>query len=341
MIIFLADAHLKPHIWQTLREVENDTFIAFQQVVDFAKENDAAAIILGGDTFDPPSSLSIKKYEEIVKDFEGDIYAIEGQHDRADPSWFSIPSVTGKDVHNKVFTIEDQSFYALSNMPQAELKKKLENLPDVDYLILHQLAKGMFYSWNFDPKWISDFEGTTLMGDLHIATPLDSVSKVYYNGSLTPNNITEIPRKHRFLMIEDGLKEEQLIEREMLDIRFFDQDFDFLYKTLEEVGGPGFLDLKPLIFITYDVSIPDIKQELDRIRNKYQDFIFDLRPEMSKEFEEDIRAGRDMIDLISEFTQDESMQIFLENLLNADDQTVIDKLRKQFNLSESQLKKTS
>ena len=242
MIVFVADVHLREWIWQKQRNIQGDTFIAFEQVVTFAVENDAAAIILGGDTFDPPNPKSITKYENALEKFKGLVYGIDGQHDRANPSWLSVPCIRGEDIHERSVVIDEFTFYGIRGLPPSKVLEAVSVVPrGTDFLVMHQLLEGaILKKYDLKKEWLPEHVRVTLLGDFHSAQQTDVPGGIaIYNGSLVPLKISEINGGGRFITVEEdgSLISHPLKGREIHKVKLEKlDDLDVLIKKLDTVG---------------------------------------------------------------------------------------------------------
>jgi len=336
MFLFAADLHIKRRIWSKIRNIVGDAAAAFSQLVQYAIENDATAIVLGADIFDPPDSYSIDVYEQMLREYPGVVYGIEGQHDRGNPPWLMIDSIPGIYVDRKIFEIDGYRLYALSNMPEKILKDELVNVPEgVDFLVLHQMLKDLVPSWTLDPEWVPSHVKTVLMGDYHTCYKTKYYGTTYYYpGSLSPQKINEIYTSGHFFAIEDGKIETKRVKGRHIDrIQVSSREALDLVKTvldkIDEKAGNYLPSLQPLIMIEYDVRIENIAASLSSITTRYP-YTFHYIPSIAVESLDDettIISASEMRDHVANFTGDADVQLLICDLLDTVDRRAIDVYR--------------
>ncbi len=268
MFVIISDSHLKPRIKQKYN-IEGDTIRAFKRAVGFAIENNASAIVLAGDTFDPVTSYITSIYQDIISEFPNPVYAIVGQHDHHIPSWFSVKGIVGEDIDQKMIQIEDCTLYGLKNRSKFKIKELLPTVPKVDFLIMHQLFRSVVPEqfWDCDPNWIPDHVRCVISGDYHSAesfsTPGDNTG--YYVGNLVPMSKKEIGGVRSFLTIDGG----EVNRIEMIpDRKFFrvhiesEEDFDQI-----DVLDLEHTEFAPFVYLEYNRGLDGI----DKIINRLED----------------------------------------------------------------------
>jgi DNA repair exonuclease SbcCD nuclease subunit len=236
VIIFAADLHMSPGTWAALPGLRGDAYAAWTQIIErcieLNSQNDSEQVhlILGGDIFDRnrPDSESVEAFISGVKRLtEASVkcYAIQGNHDRADPPWFETSDGV-EWLHNRIVDIDGLKVFGLDNMAAEELKSALEELDVVpDVLVLHQMAKfaiNIEGAWDFDPAWMPDGVRLVLMGDYHM--PI-SQNNIWYSGSTHIRAVDE-PLEKRILKVDPGLNVEELAltTRSVLRLRVTSQE---------------------------------------------------------------------------------------------------------------------
>ena len=201
VIVFAADLHLAPLIWQDMASLSGDAYRAFMQIVQHCIDEKASALILGGDIFDKPrpDSQSVAVFmEEMARLAKAKIpvYAIQGQHERADPPWACLDDHVQCIGDGVMYEIEDDgatiTLCGFDNTSAEQLKEAIATTdPAPDILIVHQLAKQLVPfegAWDFDLKWVPKHTKLVLAGDYHIHA---HEGKLWYPGSTHMRNISE------------------------------------------------------------------------------------------------------------------------------------------------------
>lgn len=202
MIVFAADLHLTPHIWQDMSALAGDAYSAFKQIVDYCVANEASALVLGGDIFDKskPDSMSVATFIDgmtILAQAQIPVFTVQGQHEQADPPWARLSKHVQCIGDGRPVTIDDAgvavTLRGFDNGPVDTLQqamKKLKPVPDI--LVVHQLAKQLVPfegAWNFDADWVPKGVKLILGGDYHIRS---SEGRLHYPGSTHMRNVSEI-----------------------------------------------------------------------------------------------------------------------------------------------------
>jgi DNA repair exonuclease SbcCD nuclease subunit len=149
-----------------------------------------------------------------IRDRKFQIFAIQGQHDRALPSWTKVtPGVVNLDAHSEKTNKGrhyvqgcEAKITGIENQPAEVLKDTLAGLiDDIDILVLHQAMKGAFgieEICDFEKEWLPDNISLVLIGDIHkpICTQHGD-TKILYPGSTHMRAIDETPDKS-FIVIK-------------------------------------------------------------------------------------------------------------------------------------------
>lgn len=215
MIVFAADLHLNPLIWQDAAAITGDAYRAFSQVVDGCIDGKASALILGGDIFDKtrPDSGSVSAFMYEMSRLESNdipVFAIQGQHEIADPPWACLHEYVQCIGDGEMFVIDDGgtklSVRGYDNASADLMKQAMQEMdPAPDILVIHQLVKQLVPfegAWDFDLKWVPKETKLVLAGDYHIHA---NEGKLWYPGSTHMRNISE-RGQHYYLQIEPELK---------------------------------------------------------------------------------------------------------------------------------------
>lgn len=227
--VFVADTHLYPRVWDSVPEIEGDSYRAFDQVVDYVLRTSAEALVIGGDIFDRTPTSDAMRYwltaTGKLKDHHIPVYAIQGQHGKTSNGipWHEV-SDGCQDIHAKIIEIlpgTGLKMFSLERMSASLLQAHLAELADPKYadisiLVLHQLAKGTVPEiqgaecWDFDPAWVPPQIKLVLMGDLHEPREVFSrAARIIYNGSTVLKAISETDEKS-FLDVQEDLSVERI-----------------------------------------------------------------------------------------------------------------------------------
>jgi len=342
VIVAAGDIHLKPLIWKGRRLIVDDTFVAFRCFVDFAIKREASSILLCGDIFDPPDSRSINEYQIAMAKYKGEVYGIDGNphHDQSDPPWLAIPEIRGEYIHKKKVTIDGKTFYGLRNMSREVLQEELAQVPPVDFLVMHQLAKslrGVIHSWNLDESWIPSHVKTVISGDWHKADtfPIPSGGLGYYTGSMVPLKKPELSNPHGFLVIEGDTVTYWTIPGR----RFFVADCTTEAELLKKLGKIGRklkkaqaidLVLTPAVFVSYHIDIINAQKILTDFEEAYS-IIVDASPSVVEGDQPLVVNEAVPIDhLVSRFTHTKEAEQLTLRLLQVCKRSTIDNFRATF-----------
>ncbi len=343
MIIAMGDTHLAPRAWTSIPEVVGDSYRSFEQLVKFAIDGQASALVLAGDVFDAPPPAETTQFfiAQMLKLQEAKIpvYAVQGQHarDRHVP-WTSVyPYV----IHltKDAIEVEPGIFMAgLDNLPPDELKAALTTIdPRTNILILHQMARGSVpeiagrQNWDFDPEWVPPTVDLVLMGDLHepwekVLERDQFITRLYYSGSTCMQSLNEPPDKS-FLCVElegDGDGEALAVRRVPLNTRPFQRVTvlaeEVMERYLQLVAGlaPG-----TLCHLRFDPRVPAVEA---RMRAANSRIYFKAEPlSVSEEMEQvDLKQGQ-QVSLLSCLDEtinrqtDSELHSFLWALLEAEE----------------------
>jgi len=263
----VGDLHIKKRIWQGIN-VEWDALREFKKIIKIAKDQKFEALILAGDTLDPVNSESMKYYQEAVREFPNPIYTILGQHDRNDPSWFTVDGITGESLHKQTLDIGGTVFYGLDNIPKFMLQEELNNVPEgVDYIVMHQFLKDVApeHAWDLDSAWIPPHVKGVISGDVHNGTTIDyGMGEFHYTGGLVPQRVNEIGNVHSFIIVEDGKVKRQVVKPDrVFESITIESDEDLTKLDIKSSKS----DIKPLYYIKYKTSVEGVKEKLDELKD--------------------------------------------------------------------------
>jgi len=317
MIFFAGDIHLKRRVWAHL-DLEDDTFRQFEQLVERAS-NEQAHLVLAGDVFDPPTSYSLKRYQEILSNFEGRVLVIEGQHELANPPWITVPGIKGELLDMKTVYLDGVTLAGLSYRPRTQLKAALEQIAElgpIDILVMHQLARSLGgpISWTLDESWIPPNVRSVVSGDWHIAEVLrlDASRCLYYVGSLFPQSRAEIGKDSTALKYSDA-------GFEYITLPLVRPLWRIVLRAGTEPNIPP-LPAGCVLFVDYE---PQCAEHVQRLEQSYPDIKIVRRALPSSVPIQKVEVRPETFDgLIGEFTQDEALKRLLEELLVSNEPTV-------------------
>jgi DNA repair exonuclease SbcCD nuclease subunit len=218
VIVFAADLHLSPLIWQDMPGLYGDAYTALGEIVEYCIKNKPVALILGGDIFDRtrPDSQSVDVFlsaMQLMADNNILVYAIQGQHERADPPWARVSKRVRCSVESPFVTVTDGdvdiTIGGLDNMPMTQLQTALASMKPVpDILVLHQMAKEVMPidgAWDFDMEWVPKDVKLVLAGDYHIPTVPPELGRLVYAGSTHMRSLDELG-PHSFITVAPLIK---------------------------------------------------------------------------------------------------------------------------------------
>jgi len=211
--VFTADNHLQPTAWDDHPTLRDDAYIGLQQVIDYALLSSLPVFLLG-DMFNNtrPDSNSVMRLVGMLRQLEErglPVYAIDGNHDKAEPSWIHVSPVVK--MATETFSIGGLTIHGLNFTSTTLLPEALANIPPgVDVLLCHQ-------SWG-DMMGIGAVNGNfsdipyglvMLTGDYHRTGKWTGVAKngepviAYSPGSTAMQNLGEVPDKYFGVLYSD------------------------------------------------------------------------------------------------------------------------------------------
>jgi hypothetical protein len=213
VIVYSADLHLSPTIWRDMSMLAGDAYRAFNQLIDVCIDEQASALVLGGDIFDKPrpDSQSVAVFiEGVSRLVDTDVYVVQGQHERAEPPWACLDEGVHYIGDGQLVTLEDEgvtfTLRGYDNAPVEVMKQAMKDMdPAPDILVIHQLEKKLVPfegSWDFDMKWVPKETKLILGGDYHIHA---NEKRLWYPGSTHMRNIDE-RGAHYLLLVTPGVK---------------------------------------------------------------------------------------------------------------------------------------
>jgi hypothetical protein len=228
MIVYTADLHLSPTIWQDMPTLAGDAYAALAFIVNFCVKNKVTALVIGGDLFDKerPDSRSVTVFMHLMNamaEAEIPVYVTQGQHERADPPWARLHEHVQYVGDGEMFSILEEetgvniTVRAYDNASAVDMEKAMKPLgkrkkkggdmaPDI--LVVHQLVRQLVPfegSWDFDLDWVPEQTALVLGGDYHKHCHED---KLWYPGSTHMRDTSQIG-DHYFLSVEPVLGAER------------------------------------------------------------------------------------------------------------------------------------
>lgn len=352
MFVFFSDAHLQMQAWKDLPGVRGDAYESLTQVIKYAIDNKAEAIIDGGDLFDDkPSAFDASFLLCAVEELKRagiKVLSIQGQHGRDRLlSWACIdPYVLDLDPAEPVKLAGGKIVIkGFNNSPADELKAKLQTIPpEVNVLVLHQKASGVTpgMGYDFDTDWVDCHVRLVLLGDYHRAIewakecpPPLSAARYVYNGSLCMQATDEPPEKS-FLRVNDDLTYERipLTTRPFISLMIQSEDqLEEAKKVLKKFPANG------MAFVRFDVRVKDVEETIRALR---PDVNLKCRPlplvvvDDKPVIKEKVSVETCLAALVDK-TKDEELHAFLIQLIkNKDTKAVLEGWRKRFLQQDTQ-----
>jgi len=278
MIVFAADLHLAPLIWQDHPDMKDDAYYAWLQIMNYCLKEKPSAIILGGDIWDrsrpdPGSVVGFVRSIDVLVDAGITIYAIQGQHERATPPWTAVHQAIEyigdgrllniRDPDIGMFTMRGFDCQSVNSIHDA-MKRGKDAVCDV--LVVHQLARQVMNiegAWDFDEMWAPVEIKLILAGDYH--EPV-TVGRLCYSGSTNMRSINERTSRS-FVTIGKDFKitRQPLEQRAVIDVMVLDE------KQLDEAEAtiaayePGQLPeiiARPVVYARISADVPKVAERL-------------------------------------------------------------------------------
>jgi DNA repair exonuclease SbcCD nuclease subunit len=268
--VLCGDMHLRRQTWVNKPQIQGDAYHAFVQVIDYCLEHDCDLVLMG-DTFNSayPDSSSVDVFRQGVTAIinKGNhVFAVQGQHDRAEVAWplALVPQV--EYVNGKIFEVSGLMFYGLDqNYNKEELRAQIAAIPEgVEGVVMHQLAKPVFDfdgAWDFDPQWLPPGIKYAFLGDLHQAVQFDfgNGSTGYYSGSTYTCKIDEDFNKSFLHVSNAGGKLEvtrvPLKSRKYISVTINTiEDLNKFIADVDKYTGSEIDHMRPVIMLNYGVA---------------------------------------------------------------------------------------
>lgn len=238
-VVIFADAHVQDRAW-VKRPMVGDSFWALFQVVSYAIDVGASAVIGAGDLLDQQRNRSAPVtfwYRQLSRLQAASIpfFYLEGQHDLDSPAWLSGHH-HAKPLHRRLVSIDGHSFYGINFCQPDVLKRELASVPSrADVLVCHQawsewLGHAGHASFQDVPKsvkWLftGDFHACRIenFGSLTVCSP----------GSLAMQSLSEPPSKFFFVFDKGHVHKRRIRSRPFGRLRF--KDLSSTVKRLKDV----------------------------------------------------------------------------------------------------------
>jgi DNA repair exonuclease SbcCD nuclease subunit len=264
--IALGDVHLQKYIWSKHRYIVDDSYVAFDALVDLAIEL-YLPLVLVGDVFD-----SVDPGSEVVEFFRTrmdkcqeeniQVYVLQGNHDRQRVAWGKAihawpiyigdgrpVDINGVDCVAFDFMYKDRIEAALLELSSRETKPQV--------LFLHQAVKQALHfegKWNCDLNDIPPGIPLTVMGDIHREWELEyrPGQKAVYTGASHLTEITETGPKSCMVVNTDLTYERlSLPYREVAQFKCIVADqLDAVVEWIEKIQNTEHV-LTPVAFLSH------------------------------------------------------------------------------------------
>lgn len=313
LAVFVADAHLDTEPW-TGRPILGDSFHAFEFVVNTAIERGARFLFCAGDMIDArrPSSAVARflrtQMERCQRDGVG-VLVVEGQHDLAQPPWFTAVHPHPQHLHDRRVEAGPFRVYGLNWTPADKLAAALQGVPECDILVAHQV-------WEEFMGTITSPEGSltqvphasvVVTGDYHKYAVkrlhgADGQSLKVYSPGATHMRAIDEPEEHYLLLLyEDGRMTRMPIPGRVrlgLDTRDEGQPAENLVQRWQSNWRkraeylPEQLQ-KPLLRIRcFDTQQAELRRLTEELIGDQAHLFWDVQTEVTAERAEKVQAGR-------------------------------------------------
>jgi len=337
-----ADLHLTPTIWKDMPSMQGDSYAALDQIVAVCTaEGSKATLLLSGDIFDKsrPDSESVERFRMAMDRLSVNgvqVYAIQGQHEKADPPWATALGSVTYVGDGTPFEVDGLRIVGLDYTNSPDLQKTLKGLKKVDLLMIHQMAKQAIDiegAWNFDIDWVNKSVKLILAGDYH---GFLNVGRLYYPGATHFRKIDEIGNKC-FLRVDPSdlsVEPQELWTRPVLQVRVInDEQLDEAIKAIMD-ADPYAEDRpeeikQPLIVARYSPNVQSVVPRVEEACLK-RSFLLRLKPlvgdaqdDTHTELPQAAATLHGCLDAIVDRGTDEELHSFVSALLDAEDSRLV------------------
>jgi DNA repair exonuclease SbcCD nuclease subunit len=218
-LLVTSDLHLSPRIWRH-REILNDSYFAWELIVEAAITEGVDAVVLAGDILDKQSNPS----EVIVHLLQGlnrlrheniPVLYVQGQHEFQSKPWLSLgesPDSAVTWLHDREVNIGGWRIAGSDFRPKAEFQEFLQGelVKAADVLVCHQVWEDFMGSVAVTQGSFSDVPPNVdllITGDYHVHCERNRGNlRVLSPGSTHLRSVSEPPEKSLFLLelVPDG-----------------------------------------------------------------------------------------------------------------------------------------
>lgn len=286
-IVVCSDVHIgvytnfgKPVPNETLNDVSLDSIDAFQQVLDYCRDNNVTRLIVNGDLFDHRGTLDVRIINKVTKMLEDfiitssntTIYLLAGNHDQIDNSpkpensLQFLESINDSGMNSTINVIDEPLFEPINDnisfyfIPYSEDVQSLKDwIADevkgldprkVNFLFAHVGVEGAtdggLYTHRLGGAFAvgdlhyGDFT-YVLLGHYHNRQELGTKHNMWYVGSTSQKSFSDEGQDKGFDIFDIGSKLEK-------------QDFDFFTDYGDFVVLHKFIKTKGKKFVTIDMK---------------------------------------------------------------------------------------
>jgi len=211
LAIITADWHIRrqDRVWYRRETLTGDTAYGIQQVVDLAKKYRPEAVCLLGDLFDQrlQQSDALMTMRRAMINFEHmkiGVPFVQGQHELSYPPL--LCSIHGWPDHRHLETFEMGGIvaYGLDYQRPRDVEAALNDVPNVDLLLTHQVWKDFMGDDRGDAWFSSATPAIIATGDYHKTIVADYGTKTVLSpGPLCMQNVGEEPAKSVIVLYDD------------------------------------------------------------------------------------------------------------------------------------------
>ena len=305
---FTADWHIRKNdrIWSGRRDIVGDVSCGVQQVVDIARDRRIQNVFIAGDILDESiqrsdAAMTLRGAMDQFQAMQCNVFFVQGQHERAEPTWLEALHGHPKHLHRRVQQIMDNIYVVgLDYQPPgtiAEATQELTRYPD-DHMILltHQVWK----EWMGDGRgehWMNDIAqpfDTIVTGDLHSYKQADvvvaggHVAAAFSPGPLCAQEISE-PCVTGILLLNDDMTWEtvRLRTRQRFEVELPTEaavnEFIEKWSTSYVRAPQNNVDpriAKNIVRVRYNTAVPEARQRiLATVANDVHVFFDPVTPE--------------------------------------------------------------
>lgn len=203
-LVFAADLHLRPYIWNSRKDISYDHFRAWGLLVNHVIRTPGTVLVLGGDIFDTTTPSGLTEYVfhkgmTALKEKGHRVFFIPGNHDDEAyprPLLFGAEALTPEPITLDGITIAGIPF----TRDTEALQQTLVDIPVVDGLFMHTAFRHLLgfeeaYQCTMDD--VPEHVGHVFVGHIHVA---NSKGKVHSPGALAVNSVAEFQQQHGYAL---------------------------------------------------------------------------------------------------------------------------------------------